>query len=252
MAGRLENKVALVTGGASGIGRASALAFAGEGARVVIGDVATDQGRETAQLIEEADGKGMFVECDVSKSAEVETLVSACVEAFGRLDCAFNNAGILGDMGPTVECSEDNFDRIMSVNLKGIWLCMKFEIAQMLKQGSGSIVNAGSNAGMRGVPELPAYGASKGGVVILTRTAAVEYAGSGIRINAINPGLIDTPMVRAQTADNPDAVEGFIAEHPIGRIGEPEDVAAAAVWLCTDEASFVTGHLMAVDGGLLA
>ena len=203
MAGRLQNKIAVVTGGASGIGRASALAFAGEGAKVVIADADTTRGRETAQLIEEADGDAAFVECDVSKSAQVEAMVEACVRTFGRLDCAFNNAGVLGDMGSTVDCSEENWDRIMTVNLKGIWLCMKYEIAQMLKQGGGAIVNAGSNAGMRGVPELPAYSASKGGVVILTRTAAVEYAGSGIRINAINPGLVNTPMVRAQTARQP-------------------------------------------------
>ncbi|WP_089718718.1 SDR family oxidoreductase [Candidatus Entotheonella palauensis] len=252
MTAGLENKIALVTGGASGIGRATAQAFGRAGAKVVIADVQVEGGQETVSLIKEAGGEAMFVECDVSLAAKVEAMISRCVEVYGRLDCAFNNAGILGDMATTVDCTEENFDRIINGNLKSIWLCMKYEIPQMLAQGGGVIVNAGSNAGMRGVPELPAYSASKGGVVILTRTAALEYAKSGIRINAINPGLIFTPMVQKQTADNPDAVEAFIAESPNGRIGEPEEVAETVVWLCSDAASLVTGHLMAVDGGLLA
>ena len=252
MKGSLESKIALVTGGASGIGRATALAFAREGAKVVIADMQVEGGQKTVSLIEAAGGKALFVTCDVSKAAEVETLIAKCVEVYGRLDCAFNNAGILGEMGTTVDCTEENFDRIMNGNLKSIWLCMKYEIPQMLKQGRGVIVNAGSNAGMRGVPELPAYSASKGGVVILTRTAALEYAKSGIRINAVNPGLILTPMVQRQIAGNSEAVDAFIAESPNGRIGEPEEVAEVVVWLCTDAASLVTGHLMAVDGGLLA
>ena len=252
MAGRLEDKVSLVTGGASGIGRATALAFASEGSKVVVADVQNEEGQETVQLVEEAGGEARFVGCDVSRAAEVEALIAECVEVYGRLDCAFNNAGVLGDMAVTADCSEENFDRIVSINLKGIWLCMKYEIPLMLEQGGGAIVNAGSNAGMRGVPHLPAYSASKGGVVILTRTAALEVAKSGIRINAVNPGLILTPMVQKQTAENPSAVDAFIAEEPVGRMGEPEEVARTVVWLCTDDASFVTGHLMAVDGGLLA
>ena len=252
MAGNLKNKVALVTGGASGIGRATALMFAREGAKVVVADVQVEGSKETVQRIEAAGGEAIFVECDVSKAAEVDTLITQCVKTYDRLDCAFNNAGILGEMATTANCTEENFDRIMQVNLKGVWLCMKYEILQMLKQGSGAIVNTASNAGMRGVPELAAYGVSKGGVVQLTRTAALEYAKSGIRVNAINPGLIFTPLVQKQTINNPDAVEAFIAEEPMGRMGEPEEVAEAAVWLCTDAASFVTGHLMNVDGGLLA
>jgi NAD(P)-dependent dehydrogenase (short-subunit alcohol dehydrogenase family) len=247
-----DNKVVLVTGGASGIGRATALAFATEGADVVVTDVQTEAGEETVRMVGATRGNGTFVACDISKSSEVAGAVNCCVENYGRLDYAINNAGILGTMALTADCTEDNWDKITNVNLKGTWLCMKHELVQMMKQGEGVIVNIASNAGMRGVPELPAYSASKGGVVVLTRTAALEYAEYGIRINAINPGLIETEMVKSQMKDNPEAVDMFIAEEPIGRMGQPEEIAAAAVWLCSDSASFVTGHLMNVDGGLLA
>ena len=249
---KLKNKIVLVTGGGSGIGRATALAFAREMAEVVIVDVHDGNGNETVGLIEEMRGKAVFINCDVSKATEVEALINQSVENFGRLDCAFNNAGILGEMATTADCTEDNFDRIINTNLKGVWLCMKYEILQMVKQGSGAIVNTASNAAVRGVPELPAYSASKGGILQLTRTAALETAASGIRVNAINPGLISTPMVHRQQESNPEAVEGFIKEHPVGRIGEPEEIAEAVVWLCSDAASFVTGHIMAVDGGITA
>ncbi len=221
----MKNKVALVTGGGSGIGRATALAFARERAEVVIADVDDENGNKTARLIEETGGKAVFISCDVSKASEVEALIKQSVEKFGHLDWAFNNAGILGEMATTADCKEDNFDRIINTNLKGVWLCMKYEIPQMVKQGGGVIVNTASNAAVRGVPELPAYSASKGGVLQLTRTAAVESASSGIRVNAINPGLISTPMVDRQVESNPEAVEGFIKEHPVGRIGEPEEIA---------------------------
>lgn len=247
-----ENKVVLVTGGAAGIGRATALAFATEGADVFVTDIQTEAGEETVRMFGATKGSGMFMACDISKYSEVAAVVDCCVENYGRLDYAINNAGILGTMALTADCTEDNWDEITNVNLKGTWLCMKHELVQMMKQGEGVIVNIASNAGMRGVPELPAYSASKGGVVVLTRTAALEYARSGIRINAINPGLIETEMVKSQIRDNPEAVEVFIAEEPIGRMGQPEEIAAAAVWLCSDSASFVTGHLMNVDGGLLA
>ena len=247
-----ENKVVLVTGGASGIGRATALAFAIEGAHVVVTDVQIAAGEETVRRLEGTKGSGMFMACDISKSTEVAAVFDCCVSNFGRLDYAVNNAGILGDMSLTADCTEDNWDKIIDVNLKGTWLCMKYELVQMMRQGEGVIVNIASNAAMRGVPELPAYSASKGGVVVLTRTAALEYAKSGIRINAINPGLIETEMVKKQIEANPEAVEVFIAEEPIGRMGQPDEIAAAAVWLCSDSASFVTGHLMNVDGGLLA
>ena len=248
----LENRVALVTGGASGIGQATVELFAREGAKVAIADVQVDAGLETVERVKEAGGEAVFLECDVTKAADVERFVEGCVAQFGRLDCAFNNAGILGEMGKTADCTEENYDRLMAVNLKGVWLCMKYEIRQMLEQGAGVIVNAASNAGMTGQRELPVYGATKAGIVQLTRTAALEYVREGIRINCINPGLIWTPLVQRQTADNPGAVEKFTEEQPIGRLGRPEEIGEAVVWLCSDAASFVTGHAMNVDGGVLA
>lgn len=252
MENSLIDKVALVTGGASGIGQATVKLFAREGAKVAIADLQVKEGQETVDQVKQAGGEAIFFACDVTKSNEVEMLVKQCVEAFGRLDCAFNNAGILGEMGKTADCTEENYDRLMAVNLKGIWLSMKYEIRQMLKQGAGVIVNTASNAGMTGQPELPIYGATKAGIVQLTRTAALEYIRHGIRINCVNPGLIWTPMVQRQTADNPGAVDKFTEEQPIGRLGQPEEIGEAVVWLCSDAASFVTGHAMNVDGGVLA
>jgi len=248
----LADRVALVTGGGSGIGRAAAQLFAREGAKVVVADVQADGGNETVELVQQAGGEAIFVSCDVSRSTDVEALINKCVETYSRLDCAFNNAGILGEMGKTVECSEENYDRLMAVNLKGVWLCMKYEIPQMLKQGSGVIVNTASNAGMRGQPELPVYGATKAGIVQLTKTAALEYIRSGLRINCVNPSLIWTGMVKGQAEADPGLVERLTEEQKIGRIGQPEEIAEAVVWLCSDAASFVTGHPMNVDGGDLA
>lgn len=248
----LDGKSAFVTGGASGIGQASALAYAERGARVLVADVDADGAQETLRLIGLGDGEANFVNCDVGDAASVEAAVNRCVELYGRIDCAFNNAGILGDMSLTADCSEENFDRIMRVNLKGIWLSMKYEIPHMLRQGGGVIVNTASNAGMTGTPELGVYSATKGGVVMLTRSAALEYARSNIRINCVCPGLISTPMVAQQAIDYPDAVANFTELEPIGRMGRPEEIAEAVVWLSSDAASFVTGHPMAVDGGILA
>lgn len=252
MAGRVQGKVALVTGGASGIGRATALAFAREGAKVVVSDVVVAGGEETVALIKAAGGDALFVKADVAKPAEVDALIARVVAAYGRLDCACNNAGIEGAMTSTVDCSEENFDRTIAVNLKGVWLCMKAEITQMLKQGGGAIVNTASVAGLVGFAGLPAYVASKHGVVGLTKTAALEYAKSGIRINAVCPGVIQTPMLERLFQSSPQAGENIAALEPVGRLGKPEEIAEAAVWLCSDAASFVTGLPMAVDGGLIA
>ncbi len=252
MALRLEDKVALVTGGGSGIGRATALVFAREGAKVVVADVLTEGGEETVQRIKEAGGKAIFVKTDVSKAAEVVALVDSAVSTYGRLDYAFNNAGIEGNMAPTADCTEENWDRVIDINLKGVWLCMKYEIPEMLKRGGGAIVNTASVAGLIGFQGSPAYCASKGGVIQLTKVAALEYATRGIRVNAVCPGIIRTPMVERATGGKPELEVQFTALEPVGRMGAPEEVAEAVVWLCSDAASFVTGHPMVVDGGFVA
>ncbi len=252
MALKLEGKVALVTGGGSGIGRATALAFAREGAKVVVADVLTDGGEGTVQRIKEAGGKAIFVKTDVSKAGEVIALIDNVVTIYGKLDCACNNAGIEGSMAPTADCTEENWDRTIDINLKGVWLCMKYEIPEMLKRGGGAIVNTASIAGLVGFQGLPAYCASKGGIIQLTKTAALEYATKGIRINAVCPGVIRTPMVERVTGGKPELEAQFTALEPVGRIGAPGEVAEAVVWLCSDAASFVTGHPLVVDGGFVA
>jgi NAD(P)-dependent dehydrogenase (short-subunit alcohol dehydrogenase family) len=253
MTRQLEGSVALVTGGAAGIGRAAALAFAAQGAKVAIADLKVDAGNEVARAIEQTGGRAIFVPADVSKTSEVEALIGKTVGAFGRLDCAFNNAGIEGQLATTADCTEENFDRIVSVNLRGIWLCLRYEIRQMLRQESGgAIVNMSSVAGLIGFPNLPAYVASKHGVVGLTKTAALEYAKKGIRINAICPGVIHTEMIDRITGRDPAVEKQFVDLEPMGRMGTPEEIAAGAVWLCSGAASFVTGHALAVDGGLVA
>jgi len=249
MAGRLDGKIALVTGGSSGIGRASALAFAREGAKVVVADVTAEGGQETVRLIKEAGGEARFLKVDVARAAEVETLITQTVAAYGRLDCAYNNAGIEGAFVSTTEYPEADWDRVLAINLKGVWLCMKYEIAQMLQQGGGAIVNTASGAGLVGVAGLSAYVASKHGVVGLTKTAALEYAKAGIRVNAVCPGVIQTPMVARLTSQRPEMAEALVAAEPMGRTGKPEEIAEAVVWLCSEAASFVTGHAMSVDGG---
>lgn len=253
MAGSLEGKVALVTGAGSGIGRATALAFAREGARVVTADITLAGGQETVEMIRQQGGDAMFVPTNVTQAVEVEALVAAAVTAYGRLDCAHNNAGIEGTLATTADYNEDEWERVLSVNLKGVWLCMKYEIAQMLQQGGGAIVNTASLAGLVGARRMPAYVASKHGVVGLTRTAALEYAKVGIRVNAVCPGVIHTPMVeRAFLQRRPGMQERLAASEPMGRLGTPQEVAEAVVWLASDAASFVTGHAMSVDGGLQA
>jgi len=251
MPGSLKGRVALITGGSSGIGRATALAFAREGARVVIGNRRVSEGEETVRRVKAAGGEAMLVRTDVTKAAHIEMLVAKTVETHGRLDCAFNNAGVTGDIARTAQCTEENWDRTMSVNLKGVWLAMKYEILQMLKQGGGVIVNNASVAGLVGMRGGPAYSASKGGVVQLTRTAALEYAKLGIRINAVCPGFVSTPMTEDHTSANPDLEAWMKKVQPMGRLGTPEEVAEAVVWLCSDAASFVTGHPLVLDGGLV-
>jgi NAD(P)-dependent dehydrogenase (short-subunit alcohol dehydrogenase family) len=252
MAGRVDGKVAVITGGGSGIGRATALAFAREGAKVVVADVVVAGGEETVRMIKAAGGEAIFIKTDVTKTAEVGAMVKKTIETYGRLDCAFNNAGIEGEMAPTADCTEENWDRVVAIDLKGVWLCMKYELPQMLKQGGGAIVNTASVAGLVGFQGIPAYVASKHGVNGLTKTAALEYAKSGIRVNAVCPGVIHTPMVERFFTTNPQLAEGMTALEPVGRLGKPEEIAEAVVWLCSDAASFVTGLPMAVDGALTA
>ena len=250
--GQLDGKVALITGAGSGIGRASALAFAREGAKVAVADIVVEGGEETVRMVKEAGGEAFFIKVDVANAAEVEAMVNAVVDTYGRIDCAYNNAGIEGRLASTDEYPEDVFDKVIDINLTGVWLCMKYELPHMLKQGSGAIVNTASGAGLIGVAGMSAYVASKHGVVGLTKTAALEYAKSGIRVNSVCPGLIQTPMVERITADQPQLGEALVAAEPVGRTGKPEEIAESVVWLSSDAASFVTGHAMSVDGGFVA
>lgn len=257
MINMLENKVGLLTGAASGIGRATALAFAREGAKVAVVDVVSEGGEETVRLIREKGGEAIFIKCDVSKAAEVEAMVRTTVETFGRLDCAFNNAGV-GMRKSILDLTEDDWERVININLKGVWLCMKFEIIQMLKQGGGAIVNTSSASGLLPLHMAPSpgYTASKHGVIGLTKAAALEYSKSGIRVNVVCPGAIRTPIITRPVApgeiSSSEIFDAIVKLHPIGRIGEPEEVAEPVVWLCSDYASFVTGLTMPVDGGSLA
>jgi NAD(P)-dependent dehydrogenase (short-subunit alcohol dehydrogenase family) len=246
----MENKVALVTGGGSGIGRATALAFAREGAKVVVADAVVKGGKKTIQMIKERGGEGIFVKAEVTLASEVKAMVHSAIQTYGRLDYAHNNAGIEADRASIVDCPEEDWDRIIGVNLKGTWLCMKYEIPQMLKQGKGAIVNMSSIAGLGAAPDCSPYVASKHGVIGITRAAAVEYTKAGIRINALCPGMIVTPMLERLSGGDPRSSEALLhAQEPIGRLGTPEEVAEAVVWLCSDSASFVSGHAMVVDGG---
>jgi NAD(P)-dependent dehydrogenase (short-subunit alcohol dehydrogenase family) len=250
--GQLQDKVALVTGGSSGIGRATALAMASQGARVVVSDVDARGGEETVARIRERKGQALFIRADVSNPEQVAGLIAGTLAAYGRLDCAFNNAGTEGAMATTAECSEENWDRIIAVNLKGVWLCMKAELSHMLKAGAGSIVNCASIAGLVGFAAAPAYVASKHGVVGLTKTAALESIKAGVRVNAVCPGIIRTPMIDRATGGSAEAEQQFLAAQPIGRMGTPEEIAAAVVFLCSDAASLIAGQALAIDGGWVA
>lgn len=247
-----NGKVAVVTGGSFGIGRAAAIAFAQRGAKVVVADRVEDPEKGTLNAIKDAGGTAVFVRCDVSDGREVKAMIDMVMDSFGRLDFAFNNAGIEGTMMPLHDCTEENWDRTIAVNLKGVWLCMKHELPHMLAQGSGVIVNNSSVAGLKGFINLPAYVASKHGVVGLTKSAALEYAKAGIRINAVCPGVIKTPMIDRVASGSREIVQQYESMEPVGRMGQPEEIAGAVIWLCTDNASFVTGVALPVDGGWLA
>ncbi len=252
MAGRVEGKVSLITGGGSGIGRATALLFGREGARVVIADYNAEGGERAAKEIRDAGGAAEFHAADMSNPAQVEALIAKIAAAHGRLDCAFNNAGIAGRMTNTAECLLENWDRVIAINLSGVFYCMKYEIVQMLKQGGGSIVNTSSVAGLIGLAGGPAYVAAKHGVAGLTKTAALEFAQRGIRVNAVCPGFIRTPMVERVLDRGSFNEEQIFAAEPMHRMGKPEEIAEAVLWLCSDASSFVTGLPMPVDGGYVA
>ena len=254
MAGTLDGKVALVTGAASGIGRATALTFAREGAKLVVADMNEDGGQQTVHMMTENGSEAMFVQVDVTSASQIEAMISKTVETYGRLDCSFNNAGTEGTtMVSTIDYKEEDWNRVLSINLTGVWLCMKYEITQMLKQGGGAIVNTASVAGLVGSRGAgSAYAASKHGVVGLTKTAALEYAKQGIRVNCVCPGVIRTPMMERMLTRTPALEQQYLAAEPIGRLGRPEEIAESVVWLCSDAASFVTGHTMTVDGGMVA
>ncbi|MHB1417246.1 MAG: SDR family NAD(P)-dependent oxidoreductase [Chloroflexota bacterium] len=249
--GRFAGKTVLITGAASGIGKATATAFAREGAKVVIADVNERSGEQLVREIENTGGQSIFVTADVSKAADVRRLVETAVQRFGRLDIAVNNAGIEGLQAPTAQVREEDFDHLVSIDLKGVYLGLRFEIAEMLKNGRGAIVNVSSVAGLVGFENAAPYVAAKHGVVGLTKTAALEYAKQGIRINAVAPGVIRTPMVE-RSAPNAASMEQFTSMEPVGRLGEPEEVADAILFLASDAASFITGTVLEVDGGFMA
>jgi NAD(P)-dependent dehydrogenase (short-subunit alcohol dehydrogenase family) len=247
--GGFEGKVAFVTGAAGGIGRAAALAFARAGASVTVADVSEPGLQETARLVEELGGRAIAVRCDVTRSQDVEAALSQTVEAFGGLDAAFNNAGVGQPLRATADLTEEEWDRIVANNLRGVFLCMKHEISLLLQHGGGAIVNTSSGAGVVGITGQAAYTAAKHGVVGLTKSAALDYARHGVRINAVCPGIIATDMMDRFTGGTAEGRDRVVAQEPIGRMGTSEEIAAAVVWLCSDAAAFVVGHAMVIDGG---
>jgi NAD(P)-dependent dehydrogenase (short-subunit alcohol dehydrogenase family) len=249
----MEGMVALVTGGSTGIGRASALAFARAGASVVVADVDDESGAETVRLVGEAGGEARFVHTDVTRTDDVRAMVGAAVDAFGRLDYAHNNAGMSGTPAGVAECTEDQWDATMALNLRAVWLCMKHEVPQMLAQGEGgAIVNTSSGAGLVGFAALPAYVASKHGVIGLTKSAALELVGQGIRVNAVCPGTTRTPMIEAYIGGDEALEQAMNSVSPLRRMAHPDEIAASVVWLCSDAASFVNGVALPVDAGAVA
>ncbi len=246
----LDRKVALITGAGAGIGRAAALAFAREGASLILADVVAAE--QTATTVKAAGGAALAVQCNVSSHPDVEALIRKALSAYGRIDCAFNNAGIESRIANTADITEEEFDRQIAVNLKGVWLCLKYELPQMVSQGGGAIVNTSSAAGIAGAPGWCAYTAAKHGVIGITKCAALEYARAGVRVNAICPGAIDSPMGKRIAANNPGYRDMLIAHAPNGRLGRPEEVAEAALWVCSDAASLVSGAILTVDAGTTA
>src|SRR5437868_894223 len=247
-----ENQVALVTGAASGLGLATAKAFAESGASVVLADTNEKAVRSAAEQLSTQGHKTLAIKCDVADDAQVEAMVERTVATFGRLDAAYNNAGVQNVIAEAADASREDFDRVMSINLRGVWSCMKFELRQMLKQGSGAIVNCSSIGGLVGGPKRGTYQASKHGVLGLTKSAALEYAARGIRINAVCPGLIWTPMAdQMVAAGQGEALRAMEKSIPMGRVGRPEEIADAVLWLCSEAASYVTGQSISVDGGFI-
>lgn len=247
--GKFTEKVAFVTGAANGIGRATALAFADEGANVVVADISQRGVEETARMIEQAGGRALAVKCDVSRSNDVKSALDKTIESFGRLDFAFNNAGVEQALTAIADITEKEWDRIVDIDLRGVFLCMKYEIPLMLDQGAGVIVNTSSGAGVKGIAGQAAYCAAKFGIIGLTKAAALDYAKLNIRVNAVCPGIIETPMMDRFSGGTVEGRERVIAQEPVGRMGRPEEIAAAVIWLCSDAAAFVVGHALVIDGG---